>query len=432
MKKYKLLKGYYGSPRITGEILDCSMPMTFDSYSVCGFSCAYCFSFFQRSLGVGAENYFAKKFKVASINKFKKMFTDPDNYGGEFKEIIKNRITLQFGGLSDPFCPIEEEHGYGYEFLKFLREIDYPICFSSKGDLLIKPEGKKYLDLFSGAKNWSYKASIITLDDEKSRLVEAGCPSPERRLQVLKTLSDMGIWTILRLRPFIIGVSGKYDISSNKFTDDNFIRLINRAKDIGFKAISTEFFCLELRNVNKGKLNFKTISKACGFDIVQYYKNISNGSGYLRLNYEIKRPYMEKMEEICKEIGINFHVSDAHHKERGCSGSCCGLPQDESVSSFSKCQFTNALQIAKACGMVYWSDISKFGSYLKNHHYSINGLTSGAKDAEKRRNQTMYDTMRNIWNNPKSAKSPYKYFDGVLYPIGLDDNQDIIYEYRPR
>jgi len=423
MSKYTLLKDKYDSPRISGELLDCSMPMSFDSYSVCGYSCAYCFSYFQRSINQNKENYFAKKVKVASIDKFKRMFTDPDKFGGNFKELIKDRITLQWGGLSDPFCLVEQDLKLGLEFLKFLKEIEYPVCFSSKSDLLIKPEGKEYLKLFEGSKNWSYKASIITLDAEKAKKIEAGCPSPQDRLKVLKTLSDMGIWTILRLRPFIYGLSNL-----------DYEELIKQAAEAGIKAMSTEFFCLEIRNINVGKANYDLLSKVVGFDIVQFYKNLSTGIGYLRLNYEFKAPYFNRMKELCDQYGVNFHVSDAHGKDKGCSGSCCGLPQDESISKFSHCQFTNALHIAKITGKVHWSDIAKNGEYLKNHFYEINGLTSLGKNGkgEYYTNMNMFEIMRNIWNNPNTAKSPYKYFGGVLYPVGTDANNDVIYEYRPK
>lgn len=422
IQKFTLLKENYQSPRVSGEVLDCSMPATFDQYSVCGYNCSYCFSFFQRSLGAGADNYLHKRVKAVSIDKFKRMFTDPDQFGGDFKELIKDRITLQWGGLSDPFCLVEQDLGLGYEFLKFLKEIEYPVCFSSKSDLLIKPEGEKYLKLFEGSKNWSYKASIITLDPKKAQMVEAGCPTPQARLEVLKRLSDMGIWTILRLRPFIYGLSNL-----------DYEELIRLSAKAGVKAMSTEFFCLELRNVNKGKANFDLLSKAVGFDIIQFYKNISVGQGYLRLNYEFKAPYFNRMKELCEELGINFHVSDAHGKDKGCSGSCCGLPQDESVSKFSHCQFTNALHLAKITGKVHWSDIAKSGDYLKNHQYSINGLTNGkVGKGEYYKNMSMFDIMRNIWNNPNNSKSPYKYFGGILIPSGVDENNDIIYEYKPK
>lgn len=419
---YELLKDKYQSPRITGELLDCSMPMTFDSYSVCGFNCLYCFSYFQRSLGKSAENYLAKKVKVADIKKFKRMFTDPDQYGGEFTELIKNKVTMQFGGLSDPFCKVEEEMGLGYEFLEFLREIEYPVCFSSKGDLLIKPEGKKYLELFKGAKNWSYKASIITLEEDKAKIVEAGCPSPQRRLEVLKTLSGMGIWTILRLRPFIYGLS-----------DKTYEELIRQSAKAGCKAMSTEFFCLEIRSINKASVQYKILSEVCGFDIVEFYKAISPASGYYRLNYEFKAPYFERMKELCGEVGMNFHVSDAQGKDKGCSGSCCGLPDNGSVSGFSKCQYTNALMLAKIVGEVHWSDIAKDGEYLKNHHFSLNGITAGSKGAsEKFRGMSSYEVMRYFWNKPNESRSPYKYFGGILTPTKVDQNGDVVYKYTPK
>ena len=44
----ELIKNY-SSPRWTNEILDCSMPMTFDTYSQCSYRCLYCFAFYQKS-----------------------------------------------------------------------------------------------------------------------------------------------------------------------------------------------------------------------------------------------------------------------------------------------------------------------------------------------------------------------------------------------
>ncbi len=35
-------KNYYGSPRISSELPDCSMPMTFDSYNFCSLGCTFC------------------------------------------------------------------------------------------------------------------------------------------------------------------------------------------------------------------------------------------------------------------------------------------------------------------------------------------------------------------------------------------------------
>ena len=422
---YKLLKENYNSPRITGEFTDCSMPMSFDQYSACGYDCLYCFSRFQRSMGVGATNYLAKNVKAVSLKKFKWYFTELDNPKNIFRDYIKNRITFQWGGLSDPFCPIEEEHGRGYELLSFLKEIRYPVNFSSKSDLILRD--KKYTDLFEGMGDvWSYKASIITLDADKAKIMEANAPSPQRRIETLKKLSDMGIWTIWRLRPFIIGLSS-LDYEEQLYT----------AAKIGCRAISTEFFCLEVRATKVAKTQFDIMSKVVGFDIVNYYKNISSTLGYLRLNRSIKKPYFDRMKQICDETGMNMSVSDAHGKEYTQSGSCCGLPDGKDgqpcLTKYSKCQFTEALKIARQKGEVCWNDIAQHDILFKglktDSYVKVNNV-KGLKSIKKCQ-MDLITYMKNIWNTPNDNSSPYKYFKGAMVPDRLDEEGNIIYKYNP-
>lgn len=423
--KFELLKGGYGSPRISGEVPDCSMPCSFDQFNNCGYNCQYCFSTYQRGCNSRAEDYFAKKYKRVSLKHFKNYFTDLDNPKNPFAGYIKNKLTMQWGGLSDPFCPIEEQDGTGYEILKFMKDIQYPINFSSKSDLLIR--NKKYLDLFKGMeKLWSYKASIITLDTKKSAIIEAGTPTPQQRVKVLETLGKMGIWTIWRLRPFIIGL-----------TSLDYEKQLKVAGNIGVKAISTEFFCLELRSMGIAKAKYDIMSKVIGFDIVQYYKNISIGNGYLRLNRSVKEPYYKRMKELCDKYGIAMHVSDPHGKEYTASGSCCGLPDDKNgkpcLTNYSQFQFTNAMKIAKKNGTVTWDDIAQHDTFLKGLSCTkAPGFNTGGNYIrEKRYQMDLYTFLRNLWNNPKAANSPYRYFQGILKPVKLDKNKNIIYKYVP-
>ena len=329
------------------------------------------------------------------------------------------------GGLSDPFCPIEEEFGKGYELLKYLKEIRYPVNFSSKSDLILRDE--KYRQLFEGMGDvWSYKASIITLDAEKAKVMEANAPSPQRRIETLKTLSEMGIWTIWRLRPFIIGLSS-LDYEEQLYT----------AAKIGCKAISTEFFCLEVRATKVAKSQFDIMSKIVGFDIVEYYKNISSTLGYLRLNRSIKKPFMDRMKAICEETGLNLHCSDAHCKDYTASGSCCGLPDDKDgkpcLTNYSRCQFTEALKIAKAKGEVHWEDIAQYDILFKglktDNYIKVNNVV-GLK-SEAKCQMDLITFMRNLWNSPSNNNSPYKYFAGILVPDRIDEDKNIIYKYDP-
>jgi hypothetical protein len=138
------------------------------------------------------------------------------------------------------------------------------------------------------------------------------------------------------------------------------------------------------------------------------------------------------MEEECKNVGLKLFISDAHHKERCHHGSCCGLPEDKYFSNYAHCQFTEAINIARRNGEVRFSEISEyFHPYLEVLYKNAQGLnTASMKNRADNGYRTLYEFMRTIWNNPKRATSPYVYFDGILYPAGLDENNDVIYKFN--
>ena len=406
----------YGSPRWTGEIADCSLPLTLDTYSNCSFGCVYCFSQYQRGLGVNKDKYFAKDVRCVNVEKVKKILSGQDKKS-QFYEYVKNKRPIQYGGLSDQFDGFERKYGKTYEILKFLREIDYPICFSTKAAWVFFNE--KYRELFRGADNWNMKFSIITLDEEAARRIEVGVPSPQERLAAMHeytTLSKGG--ATLRLRPFIIGVS-----------DKTYLDLIREAAKAGASAVTTEFFCLEMRSINQARKHYAQISEVCGFDIVDFYRKHSSGSGYLRLNRKIKEPYIRKMQALCKELGLRFYVSDAHFKECSDNCCCCALPPNW---NYSRGHFAAALQIAKKAGEVHWRDIEPEMYYLNFQWRDADGFnTVSSENRAKFEGMTMKDYIRYLWNNPARGQSPYKIFAGVLLPDGYDEDKNIVYKYNP-
>lgn len=410
--------GYYQSPRWTNEIADCSMPMTFDTYSNCSFGCLYCFSQFKRAIGNGKENYLHKSVENVNPKKIKQMFSDPDKYAGQFATYIKQRRVMQWGGLSDEFDGYERKYGVTLDLLRFFKEINYPLCFSTKATWFTKDE--RYMELIRGQKNWNFKFSIITKDSEKARIMEKGVPSPEERLKAIERIASAGAGgATLRLRPFIIGIS-----------TPTYLDLIRDAGNRGATALSTEFMCVEQRS-NTLKERMPIFNQLCGFDFMEFYKKYSVSSGYLRLNRKVKEPFIRNMKAVCDEIGMRFYVSDAHFKELCCNGSCCGLPADW---NYSRGQFCEALQIAKKNGAVFYSDIQKDIEEL--HQYDW-GRAQGynANSSEKRAHfygMTMANYMRWLWNNPQAGQSPYKLFEGILIPDGKDEQGNIIYKYKTK
>ena len=413
MSETKIKQGY-GSPRWSGEIADCTMPMTFDTYSNCSFGCVYCFSQYQRGIGKPKEKYYAKQVKSVSIDRVKKIFTYPES--SQFCDYVKNRRVMQWGGLSDQFDEFERKYGVTLELLKFFKEINYPICFSTKSAWPFFDE--RYREVFRGQDNWNMKFSIITLDEKKAKKIEVGVPSPQERLRALHeytTLNKGG--ATLRLRPFIIGVSSK-----------DYKDLIVAAHDAGADALTTEFFCLEGRSVNNAREHYETLSECCGFDIVEFYKKHSRNGGYLRLNRKIKEKYVREMKELCDKLGMRFYVSDAHFKECCANGCCCGLNPDW---NYSRGNFSYALQLCRRNGVAYWSDIEPDMYYLDRVPFrnAENFNTNSSETRAKFYDATMKDYLHYIWNNPRSGQSPYGMFGGVMRPNGFDENGDVIYIY---
>lgn len=223
--------------------------------------------------------------------------------------------------------------------------------------------------------------------------------------------------TTLRLRPFIIGVS-----------DKTYLDLIKAAKEAGATAVTTEFFCLEMRSINQAREHYKVISDCCGFDIVEFYRRYSSGSGYLRLNRKIKEQYIHKMQDLCRELGMRFYVSDAHFKETCDNCCCCALDKDW---NYSRGHFGAALQIAKRTGKVQWKDIEQDMYFLDFPYKKAEGFnTNSAENRAHYEGMTMKDYLRYLWNAPKRGQSPYKLFERVLKPDGYDEDGNIIYVYN--
>ena len=426
--KPKTIENNYASPRLSGEILDCALPMSFDQYSRCSFDCKYCFSYFQRITAIFRKSadpkmaipYNQRPPSSVNVGNIIDMFTGKRKT--PFSGIIARRNPFQWGGLSDPFDSYEKQYGVGLEILKVLHKMKYPICFSTKGTWIVDDD--HYASLFHNNSFWNVKVSIINMDAEKAKLMERGVASPSDRLEFIRRLAQLqgkqGAGVTLRLRPFIIG-----------YTNPSHIELIQKAIAFGASAVTTEFLCIEGRMAPETQKRYTEMSEIIGFDLLDFYrKNTINPAGYMRLNWKIKEKYINEMQKACT---VRFYVSDAHHKDRSCNGCCCGLPESW---TYHRGQYTNALLIAKKKGWVAWSDIENdiFPELGEQNIVQACGLNIGRGTASQRarfQNLSIKDYIKMMWNDPNQGHSPYKYFYGLLKPLKLDNDKNIIYQYVP-
>lgn len=87
------------------------------------------------------------------------------------------------------------------------------------------------------------------------------------------------------------------------------------------------------------------------------------------------------------------------------------------------------MQIAKKTGEVRWSDIEK-DMYFLNISLKKSALMQSSEQRAKFSDMTVKEYLRYLWNTPRMGQSPYKIFERVLIPDGVDENGDIIYKYN--
>ena len=79
-----------------------------------------------------------------------------------------------------------------------------------------------------------------------------------------------------------------------------------------------------------------------------------------------------------------------------------------------------------------WADIEKDLDHLANFEWikaeGYNTRDTGAR--AKFNGMSMKDFLRWQWNTPSSANSPWRLFENVLVPDGLDEDMNIIYRYN--
>lgn len=168
------------------QIVLCNLPVRFDTYVGCSHGCRYCFV--QKKNGALAE------VKKGDDAKSLKSFIEGKRTG-ECAPFDWN-IPIHWGGMSDPFQPIEKRERRSLECLKLLAETQYPFVVSTKGKLICAPE---YLELLEKC-NCVVQISMVCSKYDK---LELGAPTWEERLEMLRILSPRVKRTIVRIQPYM-------------------------------------------------------------------------------------------------------------------------------------------------------------------------------------------------------------------------------------
>lgn len=172
-------------PRCGSQITICDLPIRFDTYKGCSHICRYCFV--------------QLKYDITNIErgegpKSLRRFIDGQR-NGETKWCDWN-IPIHWGGISDPFQPVERKHRLSYEALKVFAETGYPFVVSTKAVLLAEPE---YLELLKQC-NCVVQVSLVSPKYDK---LEIGAPGYAQRLDMIRTIAPHVKRVIVRVQPYM-------------------------------------------------------------------------------------------------------------------------------------------------------------------------------------------------------------------------------------
>ena len=174
-------------PRCGSQCFLCDYPIRFDTYRGCSHGCKYCF--FQRN-GKGKLNKITILERPKALRKFVNGVRNLSTNWADWK------IPLHWGGVSDPFQPVEAQYKNSYECLKVFAESKYPFIVSTKGKIACESE---YLELLKES-NCVFQVSAVCSKYDK---LELGASSFSDRLKMMKIIAPNVKRLIVRIQPFM-------------------------------------------------------------------------------------------------------------------------------------------------------------------------------------------------------------------------------------
>lgn len=275
---------------LTQQFKHCGNAFRVDTYKGCDFGCKYCFA----NCRGGDLN---KGFQLADFSiiekNFKKAFEDDKETKNLTIEMLRHRVPLHLGGMSDPFQTREKEYKITYKLLELTKKYNYPMLISTKTSHI--PE--EYFEVLDNRIH-AFQISLISMDEEYIRKFETRTPLPKERKAFAQFLKDKGFWVSIRIQPLIKLQHG--------------IDVVNEMSGI-VDYITVEHVKIGNDNANKKKMFIDmelnpNDFKSCGRE----YEFMTN----------IKRENILKLKAISK-CPIGCGDNDLH--ELSDSNNCCGV-----------------------------------------------------------------------------------------------------------
>lgn len=300
---------YHECMQLTSQFKFCPNAFRVDMYRGCDFGCKYCFANMEafHETGTGLSVW-----READINNVKRKFELAFDTDKESKsvivELLRHRVPLHCGGMSDPFQSRERELKLTKQLIEISNAYDYPICFSTKASYF--PGNTNEYEKLLNPKIHAFQISIMGYHQEYIKEWETNTTSimhPNSvvsRAEFVQYLRDLGFWCSVRIQPIIDITEAMrlmyYLESTPSYYSIEHIHVISDSYGAQ-RALDTYIEKMGIRDLF-----------------------VRNG-GVTEFRYDIKKRHAEKLIQIANRFGVKVGVADndLHHMSQ--SRCCCGI-----------------------------------------------------------------------------------------------------------
>ena len=254
------------------QIVLCDLPIHFDTYKGCSHACKYCFVKRNSDLT-----------KIERKNCIQQLANFIDGKRTQVTKWCDWNIPIHWGGMSDPFQPVERKFQISYDCLKLFAKTKYPFIVSTKGKLLATD---KYLSVLKNC-NAVVQISMVC---SKYDVLEKGCPSFEERLEMARKIAPNCKRLIVRMQPYMTEVFR--EVMNN----------LPRLKEAGVYGITIE-----------------------GMKFVRKKKGLVKVGGDYCYPVEILEKHFKAIKKECHKHGLKFYCAENRLRTMGDNMTCCGI-----------------------------------------------------------------------------------------------------------
>jgi DNA repair photolyase len=173
---------------------DLPFDRSINPYRGCEHGCIYCYArpshaFLNLSPGLDFETRLIARPGIAAVLET------------ELRRPAYRVQPIAIGTNTDPYQPVEREHGLMRGILGVLQAFRHPVWITTRGTTV-----ERDIDLIAPMAAEGLAAvsiSVTTLDEALARKMEPRAPSPQRRLQMIRRLSGAGIPVRIQVSPLI-------------------------------------------------------------------------------------------------------------------------------------------------------------------------------------------------------------------------------------